>query len=93
MANEGDKIVLNNPGVVTGTPTKWKGIMRDQGYRDISYHNHNQTIDGTLDPWTPGLVLGGYLQGLQRHTGQQRIGYTSQHGQQTTHGYPTTQTT
>ena len=37
--NAGDEIILDNQGVVKATPIKRKGVVKDQDYRDIGYHN------------------------------------------------------
>ena len=39
LASEGDEIILDNQGVVKATPVKRKGVVKDQDYRDIGYHN------------------------------------------------------
>ena len=39
LAREGDEIILDNQGVVNATPMKQKGVVKDQDYRDIGYHN------------------------------------------------------
>ena len=39
MAREGREIILDNQAVVKATPTKWKGIVKDQDYRDMGYQN------------------------------------------------------
>ena len=52
LASEGDEIVLDNQGVVKATPIKRNGVVKDQDYRDIGYHNaftKRLTIR-----WTPG---------------------------------------
>ena len=52
LASEGDEIVLDNQGVVKATPIKRKGVVKDQAYRDIGYHNAS-TKRLTIQ-WTPG---------------------------------------
>ena len=39
LASEGDEIVLHNQGVVKGTTIKRKGVVKNQDYRDMGYHN------------------------------------------------------
>ena len=39
LAQEGDEVILDNQGVVKATPTKRRGVVKDQDYRDIGYHN------------------------------------------------------
>ena len=52
LASEGDEIVLDNQGVVKATFVKRKGVVKDQDYRDIGYHNAS-TKRLTIR-WTPG---------------------------------------
>ena len=52
LAQEGDEVILDNQGVVKATPTKRRGVVKDQDYRDISYHNAS-TKRLTIR-WTPG---------------------------------------
>ena len=52
LAREGDEVILDNQGVVKATPTKRRGAVKDQDYRDIGYHNA-LTKCLTLR-WTPG---------------------------------------
>ena len=52
LASPGDDIILDNQSVVKATPIKRKGVVKDQDYRDIGYHNTSSkrlTIR-----WTPG---------------------------------------
>ena len=52
LASPGDDIILDNQGVVKANPIKRKGVVKDQDYRDIGYHNVSSkrlTIR-----WTPG---------------------------------------
>ena len=52
LVSPGDEIILNNQGVVKATPIQRKGVVKDQDYRDIGYHNASSkrlTIR-----WTPG---------------------------------------
>ena len=52
LASPGDEIILDNQGVVKATPVKRKGVVKDQDYRDIGYHNAS-SIRLTIR-WTPG---------------------------------------
>ena len=52
LASEGDEIVLDNQGVVKATPIKRKGVVKDEDYHDIGYHNAS-TKRLTIR-WTPG---------------------------------------
>ena len=52
LAGEGDEIILDNQGVVKATPMKRKGVVKDQDYRDIGYHN--TTTKRLTIRWTPG---------------------------------------
>ena len=52
LARAGYNIILDNQSVVKATAIKRKGVVKDQDYRDIGYHNASskrQTIR-----WTPG---------------------------------------
>ena len=53
LAREGDEITPENQGVVKTTPMKPKGVVKDQDYRDIGYHNAS-TKRLTIR-WTPGI--------------------------------------
>ena len=54
LAQEGDEVILDNQGVVKATPTKQRGVVKDQDYRDIGYHNEtNETTHYSLDPRAP----------------------------------------
>ena len=39
LASEGDEIMPDNQGVVKATPLKRKGVVKDQDYCHIGYHN------------------------------------------------------
>ena len=52
LATKGDEIILNNQGVVKAIPIKRKGVVKEQDYRDIGYHNPS-TKRLTIR-WTPG---------------------------------------
>ena len=52
LASEGEEIVLDNQRVVYATPIKRKGVVKDEDYRDIGYHNAS-TKRLTIR-WTPG---------------------------------------
>ena len=52
LAGKGDEVILDNQGVVKATPMKRKGVVKDQHYRDIGYHNAS-TKQLTVG-WTPG---------------------------------------
>ena len=52
LAKPGDDIILDNQSVVKATPTKRKGVVKDQDYRDIGYLN-SATKRLTIR-WTPG---------------------------------------
>ena len=52
LATEGDEIILDNQGVVKATPMKQKGVVKDQDYRDIGYHN--ASMKRLTIRWTPG---------------------------------------
>ena len=52
LGSEGDEVILDNQGVVKATPMKRKGVVKDQDYRDIGYHNAS-TKRLTIQ-WTPG---------------------------------------
>ena len=39
MAKEGDKIILDNQGVVKATRTKRNGVVKDLDYRDMGHHS------------------------------------------------------
>ena len=54
LASKGDVVILDNQGVVKATPIKRKGVVKDQDYRDIGYHNAS-TKQLTIR-WTPGTV-------------------------------------
>ena len=52
LASQEDDIILDNQSVVKATATKRKGVVKDQDYCDIGYHNTSSkrlTIR-----WTPG---------------------------------------
>ena len=52
MSKEGDEIILDNQRVVKATLTKWKGVVKDQDYQGIGYH---QVVSKQLTlRWTPG---------------------------------------
>ena len=52
LAREGDEIILDNQGMAKATPLKRKGVVKDQDFRDIGYHNAS-TKRLTIR-WTPG---------------------------------------
>ena len=52
LASEGDEIMRDNQGVVKATPIKRKGVVKDQEYRDIGYHNASSKR--LTMRWTPG---------------------------------------
>ena len=52
LASEGDEVILDNQGEVKATPSKRKGVVKDQDYRDIGYHN-TSTKQLTIR-WAPG---------------------------------------
>ena len=49
---EGDKIILDNQGVVKATPAPWKGTVKDQEYEDIGYNS--ATMKHLTVRWTHG---------------------------------------
>ena len=52
LASPGDDIILDNQSVAKATPIKRKGVVKEQDYRDIGYHN---TSSKRLTMrWTPG---------------------------------------
>ena len=56
MAKEGDKIILDNQGVVKATPTKRKGGVKDQDYHYIGHHDVNiKRLPVRLAPGHGGL--------------------------------------
>ena len=55
LAQEGNEVILDNQGVVKATPTKRRGVVKDQDYRDIGYHN------ATLDPRTSETEASNHL--------------------------------
>ena len=52
LAQPGDEIVLDNQGVMKATPVPCKAVVKDQDYRDQSYHN--VTTKNLTVQWTPG---------------------------------------
>ena len=52
LASEGDEIVLDNQGVVKATLIQRKGVVKDQDYRNVGYHNAS-TKRVTIR-WNPG---------------------------------------
>ena len=52
LAREREEIIHDNQGVVKTTPLKQKGVVKDQDYRGIGYHNA-PTKRVTIW-WTPG---------------------------------------
>ena len=51
LASEGDEVILDNQGIVKAIPIKRRGVVKDQDYRDIGYHNAS-TEQFTIR-WTP----------------------------------------
>ena len=52
LAREGDEVILDNQGVVKATPTKRRGVVKDQDYRDIGHPNASTKC--LTIRWTPG---------------------------------------
>ena len=52
LAREGDEVIIDNQGVVKATPMKRRGVVKDQDYRDIGYHN--ALTKSLTIRWTPG---------------------------------------
>ena len=52
LAQPGDEIVLDNQGVIKATLVPRRGVVKDQDYRDQSYHN--VTTKNLTVRWTPG---------------------------------------
>ena len=52
LAQPGDEIVLDNQGVVKATLVPRRGVVKDQDYRDQSYHS--ATAQNLTVRWTPG---------------------------------------
>ena len=52
LASEGDEIILDDQGVRESHPYKRKGVVKDQDYRDIGYHN--ASTKGLIIRWTLG---------------------------------------
>ena len=52
LARRGDDIILDDQSVLKATPIKRKGVVKDQDYRDIGYHN--TSLKRLTIRWTPG---------------------------------------
>ena len=52
LAQPRDEIIPDNQGVVKATPVPRKGVVKDEDYRDPSYHN--VTGKKIMVRWIPG---------------------------------------